>query len=152
MRLLAPVGVLLFLCFLLVLPYWQQRARKRFLATIQAMAEKGRSEIDGHPIEHWLNILNQDGKWPVVVADSMVLKYERREWFFVDGWIAYTPAKGFYGLEKGFFLVAIGRAAVELLSEQERVFRRISGSAELAVFSIYRWSDFTYLLTAETKL
>ena len=75
----------------------------------------------------------------------MVLMYKGQEWYFVDGGIAYTtPGRSGWSCntEKGFFLVAIGQSAVRLLSEQGRIFRLITGSTELAVFSIYRWSQF----------
>ena len=150
MKFIVSDGLLLALCFVfVVVPVWRGRARKRFMAIIQSMAEKGRSEIDGHPVDYWLNILNQDTNWPLVVIDSVVLAFEGREWFFVDGRIPYRTARGGCLQEKGLFLIAVGPSAVGLLSEQERVFRRIAGSTELAVFSIFRWRDFLYLLKTE---
>ena len=118
------------------------------------MAEKGPSEINGQSVEHWLNILNKDAPQPLVANDTVVLMYKGREFFFVDGGIAYTvPSKyGWsYRQEEAFFLVAVGQPAVRLLSERQEVFRFRMGSAELAAFSIFRWSDFTEMLMAEKK-
>ena len=143
--------VILWQCFVLVVDGWQGHVRKRFVATIQGMAEKGRSEIDDQPAEHWLHILIQDANTLLVAMNSMVLRYEGREWFFVRGEIGYRSSEGSYDMHEEFFLVAIGHSAVTLLSEQERVFRRITGSTELAAFSILRCRDFTSLLRTERK-
>ena len=108
----------------------------------------------GSRSNHWLDILNQDSAYRIIAGDTMVLMYKGREWFFVDGGIGYVSAgKGAvsYGLEKACVLIAVGQSAVGVLSEQKEVFRLISGSAELAAFSVFRWSDFVYMLMAERK-
>ena len=148
------VAVLLALCTLVVWMWRQGLARKRFVATIKTMAMRGRNEINGQPVEYWLNILNQDTTQPVIAIDTMVLMYKGCEFFFVDGGLPYIAfGKGGLSrqLEKACLLIAVGQSAVRLLSEQEQVFRLITGSAELAVFSIYRWSDFTNMLMAEKR-
>jgi len=84
----------------------------------------------------------------------MVLTYKDHDFFFVDGGIVYATACTHllsYNQEKGFFLIAIGQSAVRLLTNEEHVFRRIMGSTELALFSIFRWSAFASMLTAEKK-
>jgi hypothetical protein len=150
------VGLLLFvvpLFFFSMWSWWQHFARKRLLASIKTMAEKERSEIGGQPVEHWLNILNQDRTEPIVAGDTMVLTYKGQDYFFVDAGITYViPSnRAICKIMKAFILVAIGQSAVRLLSEQDRVFRRICGSAELAAFSVYRWSDFAKMLAREKE-
>jgi hypothetical protein len=54
-------------------------------------------------------------------------------------------------MQKACLLIAVGQPAVRLLSEDERVFRKITGSTELAAFSIFRWPDFVDMLTAERR-
>ena len=135
----------------LLLWQWRQSiTRERFAETIKTMAERGRDEISGHTVEYWLNIINSDTTQPIVVTETMVLRYKGREFFFVDGGISYTYAgknHPAYGLEKGFFLVVVDKSAVNLLFEQGRVFRRIAGTADLAAYSIFRWSDFAKTMT-----
>jgi hypothetical protein len=147
-----PVAFLLVLC-LLVVWWWRQiLARKRFLAAIKAMADGGRNEISGQPVEHWLDILNQDATQNIAAMDTMVLTYKGQEFFFVDALLGYvTGGKSSYQTEKACLLIAVGQPAVRLLSEDECVFRKITGSTELAAFSIFRWSDFAYMLMAERK-
>lgn len=50
-----------------------------------------------------------------------------------------------------FYLVAVGRSAVELLADQDRVVRRIAGSTEVAAFSIFRLSDCAAMLAEEKE-
>jgi hypothetical protein len=147
-----PVGFLLILCFF-VAWWWRQRVvRKRIVEAVKAMAESGRNEISGQPVEYWLNILNQDTTQPIIPTDTMVLIYKGQEYFFIDGGIAYW-AQGkctcSYALQKAFFLVAVGQSAVRLLSQQEQAFRLITGSTELAAFSVFRWSAFAYIVMTE---
>jgi len=115
--------------------------------------KKGRIKISGQPVEYWLNILNQDTTQPILAIDTMVLMYKGQYFFFVDGGVCYwtVDKRPSYHLQKAFFLIAVGQSAVRLLSEQEQIFQRIAGSTELAAFSIFRWSDFAYILTAEKK-
>ena len=140
-------------CSFLVIWWWQRRAREQFWETIEAMAEKERDEIGGESVEHWLNLLNRGRAQPLVASDAMVLIYQGREWFFVDGGIMFLGAGKHptYETMKAFFLVAIGPSAVQSLAEQEGVFRLITGSTELAAFSVYRWSDFVEMLVAERR-
>jgi hypothetical protein len=148
------VGFLLVLCLLAVWLWQQRHARKRFVATIKTMAERGRYEINGQPVEYWLNILNQNTTQPLIAIDTMVLTYKGREFFFIDGGISYTAfGKGGLSchLEKACLLVAVSQSAVNLLANQEQVFRLITGSTELAAFSVFRWSDFTEMLMAEKR-
>jgi hypothetical protein len=126
------------------------------VATVKAMAERGRNEINGQPVEYWLNILNQDATNAIVATDTMVLTYRGQEFFFVLGGVAYWGPPSNAGcscsLAKACFLVAVGESAVRLLSDQGQIFRLITGSAELAAYSIFRWSAFANMLTAEKKL
>ena len=134
--------------------WWQRLARNRFLATIRTMAEPGRNVIGGQSVEHWLEILNRDTARSLVAIDTLVLMYKGREWFFVNGGIfCRIPETNrvTYRTAKACFLVAVGETAVRLLAEQERVFRRIAGSADLAAFSIFRWPDFVAMLMAEKR-
>jgi hypothetical protein len=150
------VGLLVFLIFCLwgILSWRRGFARKRFLAAIKAMAKGGRNEINGQPVEHWLDVLNQGTAQPLVATVTMVLTYKGHEFFFIDGGIShFVPEEGGLScrMQEACLLIAVGPPAVRLLSEDERVFRKITGSTELAVFSIFRWSDFSYMLTAEKK-
>lgn len=145
--------VLLPLCLFAVWWWRQGRARNRLVATIKRMAESGRNEISGQPVEYWLNILNQEATYPIAATDTMVLQYKGQEFFFVDGGIIYiAPGKSAcYSLRKVCILGSVGQSGVELLTEQSRVFRFMTGSAELAAFSIFRWSEFVDMLMIEKR-
>ena len=137
-------SLLLFL-FWVVQGLWRRGARKRLLATVKAMALGGRTEIDGQPVEHWLGVLNRASPYPIIAYETVVLVFKGRELFFLFGAIPYTiPSADHYSYqtENGLFLVAVGQPAVRLLSEHQHVFRHISGSTELAAFSIFRWQEF----------
>jgi hypothetical protein len=147
--------VFLMFCLWGALSWWRGFARKRFLAAIKAMGKGGRHEIGGQPVEHWLDILNRGMAQSLVATSTMVLTYRGHKFFFIDGGINYI-AQGkwspyFCRGQKTCLLIAVGEPAVRLLSEDERVFRKITGSTELAAFSVFRWSDFSYMLTAEKK-
>jgi hypothetical protein len=135
--------------------FWIWRARllrSQFVAKVKIMAKGGQSKIDGHPVEHWLEIVNHQTTRPIVVRESVVLTFKGREFFFADGGIGFmAQGKGgpYYRLAPAFLLVAVGQPAVELLSNEAHVFRLITGTNELAVFSIFRWADFAKMLMAE---
>jgi hypothetical protein len=150
-RLVAAILLLLPLCYWAIWAWRKSFARKRHLAAIKSVSEIGQNEIAGQPFEYWLNILNQDRSQPIIPYDTFVLKYKGQEFFFIDGAIDYIASAKDYKSQKSFFLIAVGQSAVELLSAEEPVFRLITGAAELAVFSIYRLSDFAYMLMAERK-
>jgi hypothetical protein len=150
------VGMLLLVLPPLLFAMWRWRlcfVRRRFLATIRMVAQKERSEIGGQPVEYWLNILNQDRTDPIVAICTMTLTYEGQDYYFVDGGISYvlSDKRAYYKMMEAFVLIAIGQSAVRLLAEQERVFRRICGSEDLAAFSVYRWSDFAKMLARENE-
>jgi len=145
------LGFLIVGC-LITFRLWRQFvARRRMLTTIKSMAETGRNEINGHPVEYWLKILNQDAHQPLIANDTIVLIYQGQEFFFVDGRIAYTIQSRYNwtcNLKEACFLIAIGESAARLLSENEQVFRLIMGSEKLAAYSIFRRSAFTEMLMA----
>ena len=145
---------LLCLLLLFVVWWWQRLARMRFLTDIRSMDEKGRSEIDGLTAQHWLDILNQDAAHTLVAVDTMVMIFKGREWFFVDGTVGFPrpgATRPHWGTMEGYFLIAIGKSAVQLLAEHESVFRLVAGSAELAAFSIFQWSEFVEMLIMERR-
>jgi hypothetical protein len=74
-----------------------------------------------------------------------------QELFFVNGTLGYWTATNrcYYKANRLCFVVAIGAAAVRLVSEYRREFRRIAGWDELAAFSIYRLPDFAALVRKE---
>jgi hypothetical protein len=144
---------ILFLVF--AVSCWRgSRARKRLVAIIKAAAVGRRNEIDGRSLEQCLDILNQGATQSLVASDAVVVIYEGREVFFVDGTIGYlAPSTNSwkYTRKNLCFIVAIGRSAVKFLSEQEQVFRMINGSTELAAFSIFRPSEFANVLMEQAK-
>jgi hypothetical protein len=134
--------------------WWGWLLRRRFLAKVKFMAESGQTKINGWSVEHWLEIINQQTAQPIIARESMVLNFGGEEFLFADGGIEYmAQGKGgpYYRLAPAFLLVAVGRPAVELLSEDARTFHRLTGTSELAVFSIFRWADFAKMLTAEKR-
>ena len=142
-----PLAILLFLA---VWWWWQDLARKRFVARIKTMAERGRDEIDGQSVNHYLDILNRDTAQALIAIDTIVVMYKGQQLFFVNGTIGYmTACKNPWRVSKLCFAVAVGQAVVRLLSEQELILRRITGSSELAAFSVRRWSDFVFMLMTE---
>jgi hypothetical protein len=149
-KLIVPIAFLILVCLFLVWEWYQTIVRKRYLATIKAMAESERNDICGKPMEYWLNILNQDRPQPIVAVEAMVLMYRGLDYFFIDGGIGYLSRT--WRLEKAFFLIAVSRPAVDILSEQKQVFRLIAGSSEMAAFSIYLWTAFTQMLKEEKKI
>ncbi len=151
------IGWAVFLLAVCLLPVWFQRQsrmrHKRVVAIARAIADKGRSEINGQPAEYWLSILNEDATWPIRAYDAMVLTYKGVDFFFVDGAIVSWAGPGLATgwrchCENSCFLVAVGQAAVRLLLEQSQVFGLVAGSMELAVFSILRPSNFTEIMMA----
>jgi hypothetical protein len=129
-------------------------ARGRLTARMKTMAEGGRNEIGGQSVEHWLSMLNQDSPQGLVATDSVVFTYKGQDLFFVNGTIGcLTPGgnRWVYKTKEICFLVAVGYAAVGLLSEQRQALRLISGSTELAAFSIFRFLDFAVLLREERR-
>jgi hypothetical protein len=147
--------VFLMFCLWGILSWQRGLARKRFLAAIKTLAKGGRHEIGGQPVEHWLDILNRGTAQSLVAINTMVLTYKGHKFFFIDGGINYI-AQGkwspyYYRRQKTCLLVAVGEPAVRLLSEDERVFHKMTGSTELAAFSIFRWSEFSCMLMAEKR-
>lgn len=139
----------LMLCYCLAQWLRLSRARKRLVSTVARMAEAGRVEIGGQPVEHWLSVLNKNSSWPIAPVNATVLTYQGHNFFFIDGMIVGTmPISRAYSnpFHSALLLLAVGRSAVSLLSAQNHVFRRLSGSADLAVFSIFRWSHFADML------
>jgi hypothetical protein len=132
--------------------YLQRSGRRRFAEITRALAEKGRTEIEGRTAEDWMNILNRDAAATITAAETMVLVYKQREWFFVDGQIGHTLAyagKGATNTQHAFFLLAVDESAVSLLAEEGAIFRHLVGSKDLAAYSIYHWSAFLCLVAAE---
>ena len=128
------------------------RSRARLTAWMKRMAVVGRAEIGGHPVEHWLTKLNRSSPQGLVARDSVVFVLSREELFFVNGTLGcLTPSanKWAYKAKETCFLVGVGEAAVTLLSEHGNEFRLITGSAELAAFSIFRLSAFAALIGKE---
>ena len=106
---------------------------------------RDQEKIGERSAEHWLNILNRNAEWTIAITYTMFLRYEGHDYFFVSGQfnqVIYSHS-GLPETRNAFFLVAIGKPAVQILSDQDHLFRKISGSEELAAFSIYRWSEFT---------
>jgi hypothetical protein len=113
---------------------------------VKTIAETGRDEIDGQPVDYWLEILNQDSPPVLSAKESMVLSFAGRDYFFVSGKVVYL-VYNLKGSSSGYsmrscFLIAVGEAAVGFLSKEETIFRKIAGTDDLAAFSIYRWPDF----------
>ena len=145
-----PAIIILFVVFLVIyfpLAKWLSLwfAQKRMEKTVMKMA-KDQEVIGGQLIEYWLDILNLNAERTVGMTYAKVLMYGEYSYFFVSGSLGiFIP--NFPRVEnlsrKAFFLIAIGSPAVQVLANQEHLFRRISGSDELAAFSIYRWSEFT---------
>jgi hypothetical protein len=132
---------------------WRHRLRrKRLLETVKEIAEQGRNEVGGRSVEHWLEVLNQDRRQTLTTNESFVFKYKGQELFFVDGQLTdVVPSKYSvsYRMQSLCFLIAVGKPAVWLLSDQEHVFRKLTGSDELAAFSVFRVSKFDAMLSAE---
>lgn len=119
---------------------------------LQAAAEK-RKDIDGHPAEFWLDLINRNRDQPLIAMDTMVLSCYGQEWLVVSGGIMFETGGNCptFRTVEGFFVIAIGKVAVDLLAERRDVFRFIAGSEELALFSIFRWARFIELLEAPAK-
>jgi hypothetical protein len=149
--LVITIAFVMFLGFLWESRQRYARSRERLTATMKRLAVAGRSEIAGQPVEHWLNVLNQDSPQDLFAVDSAVFIYHGQELFFVNGTIGGPAAQNrcVYRVRRLCFLVAVGRPAVTLLSQQGQVLRLVSGSAELAAFSIFRLSDFAALIRKE---
>lgn len=147
--------LLVLLLVLAVWWWWQSLARKRWVARVRTMVERGRDEIGGQSIEHCLDILNQNAPQALIASDAMVLKYKGREFFFVNGEITFVrpDRRTCWRCEllNRHFLVAVGQSAVRLLSEQEQLFGLIAGSSELAAFYVRRWSAFADMLMKDRK-
>jgi hypothetical protein len=134
--------------------WWQRIARKRFVAEVKTMAESDKTEIDGQPVDYWLDILNRDSPPILAAIETMVLTYKGQNYFFVHGttcYIIYNLKNSTGYSMKSCFLIAVGEPAVELLFEEQPVFRKITGSTELAAFSIYQWSEFVRMLEMEVR-
>lgn len=152
--------VFLLLFCLVLCPFavrsWQLHlARKRMVRIVNEVAQRDRNVIRGQPVEYWLNILNQnDAQRIVVVLHTAVLTYRGHEYFFVDGTTRHAASSlrphDMHG--RAFFLVAVDQSAVRLLSQEEHLFRLITGSTQLAVFSISRWPEFTNILEFQRHL
>jgi hypothetical protein len=158
-RFISPLTFLVGACVFAVSFWRQSRIRKRMIAMVKLMVEKGKNEIGGHSIDHWLHSLNQDWSDPVIACATTVLRYKAHEFLFVDGGIAYRTGCYHCGgaltsgchVENACFLVAVGQSAARALSQEEQVFRLTAGTPELAIFSVFRWSAFTKMLTAERR-
>jgi hypothetical protein len=151
-RLIVFVGTIASMAILAILPaYFIRSGRRRFVSIIRAMSEKGRTDIDGQTAEHWVEILDQRGEGTIAVIETMVLIYGGREWFFVNGIISRATGgkSGAVDTQSVCFLIAVGEPAVSFMAEQGDVFRLLVGSKGLAAYSVYHWSAFINLLTAE---
>jgi hypothetical protein len=145
------IFVCCYLCFLQLQARWRSRDRQRMVSLIRAVSISEHNEIGGHSLEHWLSIINTDAAYPVSADETMLFTFRGIELFFIGGAISYIPyGKGSgSGKQKACFLVAVGRSAVAFLSDQERVFRHIAGSPDVAVFSIFSWSAFAEMLAED---
>jgi hypothetical protein len=146
--------VFLLLTFGIVAIWFGRRyyTRKRFWVTVKEMADFG-DEIDGQPMEYWLAILNRDTNNHIFVYDSKAVSYKDKQFFVADSGISYlgvgmTPT---YDLQRAFLLVAVNDASVNILADENNVFRQITGSGELAAFVIYRWAAFVDALRSNGK-
>jgi hypothetical protein len=111
------------------------------------------------PSQYRKRILKWSAIVLAVIAALIGAVYGRYRYTFPYGWshcclkglglALYTTKGSRSGSVKGCFLVAVGQCAVRLLSEHEHVFRRFTGSADLALFSIFRWAAFADMLLAE---
>jgi hypothetical protein len=122
------------------------------LAKVKALAKHGRDDVCGRPAEHWLNLLNHEASQTIYAYDTFVLAYEGQEFLFVDGGLAYALQNGHgwtCSRERACILIAVGRPAVALLSENARLFRIVTGSTELVAFTIFRSSAFAAALNPE---
>ncbi|MBN1910938.1 MAG: hypothetical protein JW818_14425 [Pirellulales bacterium] len=151
-----PIGFIVALLIFAALAVWfwqQARARKRFAATIMRLSRSGCDMVGGKPVDYWLDVLNQDTTQPIYAISTTVLMYREHDFFFVDGQLmCWTGGKGCAcQMTPGFFLVAVGQSAVSLLAEQEHIFRHITGSTELAIFSVYQWARFARSLKKDFK-
>lgn len=149
----SPLGglaiLLLFLWF--GLTAWRhRRSQQRLLAIVEDIAERGGNVVGGHSLEHWLDVLNQDGRQALTASEAFVFKYKGQELYFVDGRLAHLESSYYTNkVQNLFFLVAVGQSAVTLLSDHEHMLRKIAGSEELAAFSVFRVSRFAAMLSAE---
>jgi hypothetical protein len=145
-----PVFILMFIVLglFIVFTYRQRLARMRFLETIRAIAETDASEIKGHSVDYWLNILNQDSIHTIIAIETFIVKFKGQQFFFLYGQIPYIVYSNRLsaGKMEGFFLVAVGESTAKLLLKNADVFRLCAGCTGLATFSIYRWSRFVAML------
>jgi hypothetical protein len=152
LTLIVTIGFVMFFGFLWESRQRYARSRAMLTARMKKLAVVGRAEIGGRPIEHWLRILNDCSSQGLIAAESIVFFYKGQELFFASGTLGcLTPLTNKWGYTtKGLcFVVAVGEAAVTLLSEHGNEFRLITGSAELAAFSIFRLSAFAALIGKE---
>ena len=127
--------------------YSLDRAKKRAIKTVRKMANRGQKEIGGYSVEYWIDLIEQDSSCLIHESKAMALTYKGHDYFFIDGKAVYRDGDYRYARSAGMcqdvlFLIAIGGPAVRFLAKQEHLFRLITGSKDLALFSIFRCSDF----------
>lgn len=136
-------GILLLVAFV-----WTALAAartKKSISRILATALDDVFIISGHPVAHWLEEINRDGKCPLIARWSCVISYHGYDYFLVDGSVVYVTLGRFgalRGQSKVWCLVAVGAEAASVLSSDRRLFRRLNGTDTVSAFAIRRLFSF----------